>query len=219
MPPGGPPRTRRRIVPTDPQEGHQRDARALPRPSSPDDPARPASGGRGPTPGVEWGAAECSMPHADRLLTTVETYLALDHARLADARTPRDPAGGHARPAHYRCTGHTWPRNRPPDRPGSRVPDPPRHYRCTGHTWPREPARPPGPGVLSITMNRTYLGPQDAPGGRSTLAILETYDACVHHDVPSIVGACTHDEPDILFTMYRTYLARALTMYRTYHYR
>jgi hypothetical protein len=98
-----------------------------------------------------------------------------------------------------------------------------RDYRCTGHTWPFEadPPRLPARRLvgLSITMYRTYLAARDAFSGRSTLAILETYEACVHHDRPSILGACTHDEPDILLAMYRTYLARALTMYRTYHYR
>lgn len=88
--------------------------------------------------------------------------------------------------------------------------------RSTGHTWP--PA-PPGTGHSFITMHRTYL---DQPPHLMTmrqLAIVETYDANVHNDEPDMVRACTHDEPDILFTMYRTYLGRALTMYRTYHYR
>jgi hypothetical protein len=103
--------------------------------------------------------------------------------------------------------------------PKSRARAPPRNYRCTGHTWPRQPARPPDRGRMSITMNRTYLASETAFSGRSTLAILETYDARVHHDRPSILGACTHDVPDILLPMNRTYLARALTMNRTYHYR
>src|SRR4051812_29213862 len=72
---------------------------------------------------------------------------------------------------------------------------------------------------LFITMYRTYLARRSAFSGRSTLAIVETYEACVHHDRPSIFGACTHDEPDILLQMNRTYLDRALTMNRTYHYR
>ena len=67
---------------------------------------------------------------------------------------------------------------------------------------------------LSITMHRTYLG---RPGGLVNvrqLAMFETYEAFVHSDEPDIPTACTHDEPDILFTMNRTYLARALTMNR-----
>ena len=79
-----------------------------------------------------------------------------------------------------------------------------------------EPNRPVD---LFITIDRTYLAFPSALSGRSTLAILETYDVCVHHDQPSIFGACTHDVPDILLPMNRTYLGRALTMYRTYHYR
>jgi hypothetical protein len=83
-----------------------------------------------------------------------------------------------------------------------------------------EAARPPEvPDGLYITMYRTYLRRRLALSGRSTLAIVETYEVCVHHDRPSIFGACTHDEPDILLPMNRTYLGRALTMNRTYHYR
>lgn len=51
------------------------------------------------------------------------------------------------------------------------------------------------------------------------LAIDETYEAFVHNDEPDMFGARFTDEPDILFTMNRTYLGRALTMNRTYHYR
>jgi hypothetical protein len=81
-------------------------------------------------------------------------------------------------------------------------------------------SRPPDPTVHPyITMHRTYLARGSAFSGRSTLAILETYEACVHHDAPDIFGACTHDVPDILLPMNRTYLGRALTMNRTYHYR
>ena len=72
---------------------------------------------------------------------------------------------------------------------------------------------------LSITMDRTYLARPGAPGGQRVIAIVETYDSDVHHDGPDMVGACTHDEPDILLPMNRTYLGRALTMNRTYHYR
>ncbi len=100
------------------------------------------------------------------------------------------------------------------------------HSRLTGHTTTDEPdivglgASPAvQPGGFVHHDGPDILDRPDAPGGRSTLAILETYDPFVHHDGPDIFGACTHDEPDILFTMYRTYLARALTMYRTYHYR
>jgi hypothetical protein len=83
----------------------------------------------------------------------------------------------------------------------------------------RRSADPHRPDNLFITMYRTYLAEGTATSGRSTRAMYETYEACVHHDRPSILGACTHDEPDILLPMYRTYLARALTMNRTYHYR
>lgn len=81
------------------------------------------------------------------------------------------------------------------------------------------PAAPTTPDDLSITMNRTYLAEPPACSGQSTRAINETYEAFVHHDRWRILGACTHDEPDILLPMYRTYLGRALTMNRTYHYR
>ncbi len=86
-------------------------------------------------------------------------------------------------------------------------------------------------------MNRTYPGvpvgrtarlwhfvhhdepdierPDPKISGRVLLAIVETYEAFVHNDAPDIATACTHDEPDIVITMNRTYLERALTMNRT----
>ena len=66
-----------------------------------------------------------------------------------------------------------------------------------------------------ITMHRTYLGFASHLMYLRQLTIFETYEAFVHNDVPDIARACTHDEPDILLPMNRTYLGRALTMNRT----
>jgi hypothetical protein len=142
-------------------------------------------------------------------------------ASIGAGPSTRRPGGrrGRRKARDYRCTGHTWPLGPPdealdrPNRSGCATTDVP------DILGPRRRPSSPAPVGLFITMYRTYLAGRPAFSGRSTLAILETYEACVHHDRPSILGACTHDKPDILFTMYRTYLARALTMYRTYHYR
>lgn len=88
-------------------------------------------------------------------------------------------------------------------------------YRWTGHTWLTIARTRIAPGGPFITMDRTYLARPDIYLYGRQLAMFETYEAFVHHDGPDIPRACTHDEPDILFTMNRTYLARALTMNRT----
>ena len=151
---------------------------------------------------------------------------AADRRRIEQRGRAVDHRATETRLGTYRCTGHTSPAE-PLGPPLLRITCP---SRCTGHTFDRLSGKsvhhdvPDIPrlatlGVLSITMYRTYLSPPTAPSGQSTLAIVETYEACVHHDVPDIFRACTHDEPDILLPMNRTYLGRALTMYRTYHYR
>jgi hypothetical protein len=196
-------------------------------------PAQPASSRRSHPPNTS-GLRHSQMAVADHLVggnrvcldTMFGTYLALGPARASTRPNPATgqvPALEGRRRRDYRCTGHTWPLG--PSRRDLETTRSAgvRDYRCTGHTWPSGAVAPrqPGRGLvgLSITMYRTYLAARDAFSGRSTLAILETYEACVHHDRPSILGACTHDEPDILLPMYRTYLGRALTMNRTYHYR
>ena len=60
-PPGGPPRSRRRIVPPDPREPRQGDARALPGPSSPDAPLAQTLEGRDSAPASIGSAADVSM--------------------------------------------------------------------------------------------------------------------------------------------------------------
>jgi hypothetical protein len=148
-----------------------------------------------------------------------ETYLAPGFPDPRSRPKPENRQNPHPVADKYRCTGHTWPWKSPDDPPGStwRTPlDTTDEPDILGSGMPRHLN---GPVVLYITMNRTYLAFWTAFSGRSTLAILETYDACVHPDVPDIFGACTHDVPDILLPMNRTYLGRALTMNRTYHYR
>ena len=202
------------------------DARPLPGPSpvstadSPSSRSPMTPPGRPSRPAVERGTS-----NRHRLCVCTRH---LGHTWLHAGSRPSRPKPGPARKGDtssrrpgpiYRCTGHTWPPNRPATRPKMLTQADPNTTDVPDILGPRRSRWPGASEILYITMNRTYLAARPAFSGRSTLAILETYDACVHHDTPDIFGACTHDEPDILFTMYRTYLARALTMYRTYHYR